>query len=240
MHGHDIGRTERMEMYLKAVYQLLSDGGHPTVSRVAEFLGLSAAAASEMMKRLEQQKYVVSDKEGWHLSKHGLKIANQVVRRLRLAECMLVGQLKIPLPHAYTEACKWEHVIGPEVEDNLIGFLGRPKSCPHGFPIPYDDAETPVFTRKFLYEAEDNQEVTVCQIPEADEKLVSYLEKIGVLPGVQLTVKSIGPFKGPIMFSSKTGDHAIGQELAAQIGVWWGECTDSDCGHAPSCANFGK
>lgn len=240
MQGHDIARTERMEMYLKAVYQLHSSGIQPTVSRVADYLGLSAASASEMLKRLEQQRHIVSDKDGWHLSKQGLKIANQVVRRLRLAECMLVHTLGVPLPHAYTEACKWEHVIGPEVEDRLAAALKHPKMCPHGFPIPYNDTEDPVHTRKFLHEAADNQEVTVCQIPEADEKLVSYLEGIGVLPGVQLTVKSVGPFKGPIMFSSKTGDHAIGQELAAQIGVWWGECHDADCTHAGTCPNAAK
>lgn len=219
MQGHDIGRTERMEMYLKAVYQLQSGNTHPTVSRVAEYLGLSAASVSEMLKRLDQQKYIVSDKDGWHLSKHGLKIANQVVRRLRLAECMLVNQLKLPLPHAYTEACKWEHVIGPEVEQYLSTFLGRPQTCPHGFPIPYDDAEAPVHPPRCLHEASDGQAVMVARIPEADEKLVSYLESIGVLPGVSLTVKSVGPFKGPILFSSKTGDHAIGQELASQIAI---------------------
>ncbi|PIR21461.1 MAG: hypothetical protein COV45_01555 [Deltaproteobacteria bacterium CG11_big_fil_rev_8_21_14_0_20_47_16] len=219
MHGHDIARTERMEMYLKAVYQLQSAGTPPTVSRVAEYLGLSAASASEMLKRLDQQKLIVSDNDGWHLSKQGLKVANQVVRRLRLAECMLVNLLEIPLPHAYTEACKWEHVISPEVEARLAVVLKRPKICPHGYPIPYDDNEDPVHSQTFLHEAKDNQKVTVCQIPEADEKLVSYLEGIGVLPGVSLTIKSVGPFKGPIMFSSKTGDHAIGQELASQIAI---------------------
>lgn len=219
MHGHDIARTERVEMYLKAIYQLLSGNTAPTVSRVAEFLGLSAASASEMLKRLEQQKYIVGDKEGFHLSKAGLKIANQVVRRLRLAECMLVGKLGIPLPQAYTEACKWEHIIGPDVEGHMIRFLDRPQACPHGFPIPYDDTLTPSQPQRCLHQTEGGETVTVIQIPEADDKLVGYLEGIGVLPGVGLTIKSIGPFKGPVLFSSKTGDHAIGQELASQIAV---------------------
>ncbi len=219
MHEHDIPRTERMEMYLKVIYQLLSNGIHPTVTRVAEHLVLSAPSVSEMLRRLEQQKYIVDNKEGWHLSRQGLKIANQVVRRLRLAECMLVNHLRLPLSQAYTEACKWEHVIGPEVEQCLVTFLGRPQACPHGIPIPYNDADPPVQPLRRLHEAGDGQTIMVSRIPEADEKLVSYLEGIGVLPGVQLTVKTVGPFKGPIMFSSKTGDHAIGQELAAQIAV---------------------
>lgn len=219
MQAHDTARTERVEMYLKVIYQLLSNGIHPTVTRVAEHLGLSAASVSEMFKRLEQQKYIVDNKEGWQLSRQGLKIANQVVRRLRLAECMLVNQLKLPLAHAYTEACKWEHVIGPEVEGYLATFLNRPPICPHGFPIPYDEATAPAQASHRLNEAGNGQQVTIARIPEADEKLVGYLEDIGVLPGVQLTVKTVGPFKGPIMFTSKTGDHAIGQELAAQIAV---------------------
>lgn len=219
MQEHDVHRTERMEMYLKVIYQLLSNGIHPTVTRVAENLGLSAASVSEMLKRLEQQKCIVDHKEGWQLSKQGLKIANQVVRRLRLAECMLVSHLKLPLAQAYTEACKWEHVIGSEVEGYLVTFLHHPQACPHGFPIPYDDLLPPIQPLRSLHEAGNGQQVTIARIPEADEKLVKYLEDIGVLPGAQLTVKSVGPFKGPIMFSSKTGDHAIGQELAAQIAV---------------------
>lgn len=220
MIGHDIARTERVEMYLKSVYQLQSSHAVPTVSKVAETLGLSVASASEMLKRLEQQKYLTqSDKEGWHLTKHGLKIANQVVRRLRLAECMLVNTLGVPLSHAYTEACKWEHVISDEVEARMAEVLKRPTHCPHGFAIPYDDGVAPAQTDKFLHQADSGETVAVLHIPEADEKLVAYLEGIGVLPGVKVTVKSVGPFKGPIMFSSKTGDHAIGQELAAQIAI---------------------
>lgn len=219
MQGPDVPRTERMEMYLKVIYQLLSNGIPPTVTRVAEHLSLSAASVSEMFKRLEQQKCIVDNKEGWQLSKQGLKIANQVVRRLRLAECMLVNHLKLPLAQAYTEACKWEHVIGSEVEGVLTTFLGRPQNCPHGFPIPYDEATAPMQSARCLHEASNGQQVTIAHIPEADEKLVGYLEDIGVLPGARLTVKSVGPFKGPVMFTSKTGDHAIGQELAAQIAI---------------------
>ncbi len=34
------------------------------------------------------------------------------------------------------QACKFEHILSFEATDKICTFLGQPKTCPHGSPIP--------------------------------------------------------------------------------------------------------
>jgi DtxR family Mn-dependent transcriptional regulator len=34
------------------------------------------------------------------------------------------------------EACKFEHILSPEATERICSFLGHPRTCPHGSPIP--------------------------------------------------------------------------------------------------------
>jgi Mn-dependent DtxR family transcriptional regulator len=34
------------------------------------------------------------------------------------------------------EACKFEHILSPEATERICTFLGHPRTCPHGSPIP--------------------------------------------------------------------------------------------------------
>jgi Mn-dependent transcriptional regulator len=45
------------------------------------------------------------------LSDHGRTLATRVMRKHRLAECLLVGIIKLPWEEVHIEACRWEHVI---------------------------------------------------------------------------------------------------------------------------------
>ena len=36
-------------------------------------------------------------------------------------------------------ACTFEHILSPEVTDRICTFLGHPRTCPHGSPIPEGD-----------------------------------------------------------------------------------------------------
>ena len=34
------------------------------------------------------------------------------------------------------QACKFEHILSPEATERICSFLGHPRTCPHGAPIP--------------------------------------------------------------------------------------------------------
>ncbi len=66
--------------------------------------------------------------------------ARSVIRRHRLAERLFMDVLFIRDDAAVeSNACTFEHILSPEVTDRICTFLGHPKTCPHGSPIPSGD-----------------------------------------------------------------------------------------------------
>ncbi len=71
------------------------------------------------------------------LTAEGEKRASAVIRRHRLAECLFMNVLSIRDDLEVEEsACKFEHILSPEVTESMCTLLGHPTECPHGSPIP--------------------------------------------------------------------------------------------------------
>lgn len=67
----------------------------------------------------------------------GQQRAEDVIRRHRLAERLFTQALKVQNEDEIEQqACKFEHILSPEVTDKICSFLGHPETCPHGSPIP--------------------------------------------------------------------------------------------------------
>lgn len=76
------------------------------------------------------------DGENITLTEKGKVQAQGIVRRHRLAECLMINVLG--KKHAETEdaACEFEHILSPELVDSICTLLGHPPKCPHGKTIP--------------------------------------------------------------------------------------------------------
>jgi len=70
------------------------------------------------------------------LTEFGARRARDVVRRHRLAERLFTDTFAIEDAEAHQQACRFEHIITPELDQRICSFLGHPKTCPHGNPIP--------------------------------------------------------------------------------------------------------
>ena len=66
----------------------------------------------------------------------GRNQARDLVRRRRLAEVLFSSAMRLPDPEVELAACRMEHIIDPEVTNSICSFLGHPRTCPHGRPIP--------------------------------------------------------------------------------------------------------
>ena len=70
----------------------------------------------------------------------GRKRAADVIRRHRLAERLFTDSLAMQNEEEIEEqACRFEHILSPEATEKICSFLGHPKTCPHGAPIPQGD-----------------------------------------------------------------------------------------------------
>src|ERR1700678_2605221 len=71
------------------------------------------------------------------LTTHGRERASSVIRRHRLAERLFTDSLAMDSESEIEQqACKFEHILSPEATDKICTFLGHPRTCPHGAPIP--------------------------------------------------------------------------------------------------------
>jgi putative ABC transport system ATP-binding protein len=89
-----------------------------------------------MVTRLADRGLLVVRESDVALTPRGESRARDVIRRHRLAERLFTDTFSILGSEADTHACKFEHIISPELDQKICAFLGHPKTCPHGNPIP--------------------------------------------------------------------------------------------------------
>jgi energy-coupling factor transporter ATP-binding protein EcfA2 len=71
------------------------------------------------------------------LTSRGRERAGSIIRRHRLAERLFTDSLAMDSESEIEQqACKFEHILSPEATDKICTFLGHPRTCPHGAPIP--------------------------------------------------------------------------------------------------------
>lgn len=180
--------------YCQTIFELDEDEIDVIQARIAERLDVSRPAVSEMIRRLEAAGLVALDRNRIALSDAGLQLAEQVVRRHRLAERFLTDVLKVSWAEAHTEAERWSNVISGRVEQAMVELLGEPTTCPHGNPIPGSDYQAPGTTT--LSTIEVGGAFVVSRIPEELEftpGLLSFLEQSWLVPGRQGVVTAHSP-----------------------------------------------
>jgi len=208
-----------LEEYLEAIHELGEEGIVVIQARLAERLGHSAPAVSEMIRRLRDEGYVEEKDRPLLLTARGRALAESVVRKHRLAERLLTDIIGLPWEKAHIEAGRWEHVISDEVEARLVEVLGNPTTCPHGNPIPGAGAARDDLT--VLSESKQGDHVRLMRVTEQieiDLDSLSYLSSHGFIPGTEATVSSRAP-DGTLILDLGPRTIALGPALAQQLFV---------------------
>jgi DtxR family Mn-dependent transcriptional regulator len=129
--------TGTVEDYLKALLSLANGSGAARTVALADWLGVSAAAATTMVQRLAAAGLVeYAPYRGARLSRRGRAEAVRVVRRHRILETFLVSQLGFSPDAVHPEAERLEHAASDELIEAMARVLGEPERDPHGAPIP--------------------------------------------------------------------------------------------------------
>jgi DtxR family transcriptional regulator, Mn-dependent transcriptional regulator len=129
------------EMYLRTIFELEEEGIVPLRARIAERLHQSGPTVSQTVARMERDGLLtVEGDRHLQLSDQGRELATAVMRKHRLAECLLVDVIGLDYADVHEEACRWEHVMSEAVERKLLSLLNNPTVSPFGNPIPGLDA----------------------------------------------------------------------------------------------------
>jgi DtxR family transcriptional regulator, Mn-dependent transcriptional regulator len=206
--------SESMEMYLKAMLEM-SDREPATVGRLAERLSVTPVSANEMVRRLHEHGLVKhTPYKGAALTEKGREVACNVMRRQRLWEVFLFDHLKIEWSKIYELACSLEHATAPEVTDALSAFLGDPKTCPRGNPIPAADGSFSPLDGIPLSEATVGEGLRVVAVNATSTDVLKYLQDRGILPGSEITISEIAPLQGPLTLKVGKREVALGLSMA--------------------------
>jgi DtxR family Mn-dependent transcriptional regulator len=214
-------RSTAVQDYAKAIYALEVRGGDSvSTNALAERLGVTAASASGMVKRLGELGLVEHRPyRGVSLTDEGRRVALEVMRHHRLLELYLFESLGVPWDRVHQEAEVLEHVLSDELEELIADKLGDPTHDPHGDPIPTRDLTLEEGPTVSLQTLQVGARGTFARISDADSDMLRFLADRGIAPGDAFEVVDKQPFDGPLFVRFGERVHVLGGDLARAMRV---------------------
>ena len=217
------------ENYLLCLYKLWEDDETPTITEltdalrqlpVTEGLGTSVPSVAGMIRRMQRQTLVdVGPDKRIRLTKQGLEGGEDIARRHRLAEWLVVKLLGMELHQAHNEAHRLEHGMSQAFQEKLTERLGYPKRSPFGRPIPGTGEPKMPADALTLDAARPGETYVVDRVPEEDAQLLRFLAESMIIPEHTVTVAEATPYLGVMEVATQRDRVSIGYNVARQIVV---------------------
>jgi len=176
-----------------------------------------------LIDRLGAEGFLAVDAEkNVRLLPKGRELAEQIIRRHRLAERLMCDALGAPVDEIEVAACEYEHLLAEGITNSICTLLGHPRYCPHNRPIPEGDC---------CRQARDELKpivVSCDQLRIGDSARVAYfctrehsrllkLSALGISPGMSL--KLIQKWPAYVVQCEET-EIALEADVAKNIYVW--------------------
>ena len=163
-------------------------------ARLADWLSVSRPTVTVALRRMTRDGMVrLNAHKEIELTPRGDDAAAAIVRRHRIMERWLTDVLGLDWVTADAEAERLEHAVSEVVEETLYRSLGRPKTCPHGNPIPGHSTMRANELRLSALRPGDTG--TITRISEVAQReappLLQYLHDRGLHPGTRITVEEV-------------------------------------------------
>ena len=188
MTNTNLSKSE--ENYLKSIFNLSEFGNKQvTTNSISKILNIEPASVTDMIKKLSKKNLIYHEKyKGSTISKSGIKIALQIIRRHRLWEVFLYDKLNFKWDKIHDIAEELEHVSSEELIDNLDKFLKYPKIDPHGDPIPNKLGEMNFIDKISISDLNVNENGIISRIINEDEEFFNLLKKLKIEIGTEVKI----------------------------------------------------
>lgn len=180
-------------------------------------------AAAEALAACERDGYL-KQRNGreLRLTALGRRTAEEIIRRHRLAERLVVDVLGLTLAESEAEACEFEHLLARGVTDAICTLLGHPRFCPHQHPIPAGAccrrAENQVNSLVATVDRLDTgQTARIAYLSAANFPRLQKLSALGLVPGAVIKVQQKYP---SFVIQCDETQIALEREIARDIYVW--------------------
>lgn len=208
--------------YLEAIYYMWSEGESLRSARLAGWLGVSRPTVTVALRRMTGYGMVrMNRRKEVELTAAGRRAAEAIVRRHRIMERWLTDGLGLDWVIADEEAARLEHAVSEVVEQRLYEVLGRPRTCPHGNPIPGHSQASPREVR--LATLQPGARAAISRVSEVAEReapaLLAYLHERGLTPEKELTVTEVDTVASTIQIRAGKRTVTLSRDTAAKLWV---------------------
>ena len=209
------------EDYLSVIYKSADDNGEIKANQIAEQLNISAAAVTDMLRKLSQEGYVNYKRyKGTKLTKSGEEYARSMVRRHRIWELFLHQIVGLPWDKVHDEAHNLEHSASDELINRMEEMLDYPEYDPHGDPIPDKNGKLPEGNSGVpLSTVDPGKKVKVNRVHDFDSSFLQYVSKIGIELNKEVTVVEAMEFDHSLLVEIDKKETSISSKVAANIFV---------------------
>lgn len=221
-NGRSRPPSEVVSRYLEAIYYMWSEGETPRSARLADWVGVSRPTVTVALRRMTRDGMVrMNGRKEIDLTAHGRQVAESIVRRHRIMERWLTDGLGLDWVTADEEAARLEHAVSEVVEKRLYEALGRPRTCPHGNPIPGHSEASAGEVRLATVGAGSRASITrVSEVAEREAPmLLAYLHERRLTPGREIEVTEVDEVGRTVRVRAAEREVTLSLETAAKLWV---------------------
>jgi len=212
--------SEEIVEVLEAVWTL-QEQEEATVEKVIR--NADADVSKKLLDTLSRDGLLSIDDAGRvRLLPKGREMAEQIIRRHRLAERLICDVLGSHVEESEVAACEYEHLLAEGITNSICTLLGHPRYCPHNRPIPEGDC--------CRQAREDLKPIVVScdQLRVGESAKVAYfstrehsrllkLSALGISPGISLRLIQKWP---AYVVQCEETEIALEPDIAKNIYVW--------------------
>lgn len=209
------------EDYLSAIYKYRNENGSIKPNLIAEKLGISNAAVTDMLRKLSRENYVNYEKyRSITLTEKGKAYARNMVRRHRIWEVFLNQVVGMPWDKVHDEAHRLEHSSSDDLINRMEEMLEFPEYDPHGDPIPSKEGKVPKVKKNIpLTMLKQGEKAKVIRVNDFDEGFLVYIAEIGITLNELIEMKTLRSFDKSMMINVRGKDFNISRKLAENVFV---------------------
>jgi len=174
---------EKEDELLEIIWTLREEG-KLTLDQIIQ--SCSLAECETILQDLAKNGWIDNKVQAVALLPKGEKRARELVRRHRLSLRLFYDLFA--LDGAEAEACKFEHILSPEVTDSVCTLLGHPPNSPDGKPIPRGEC-CAMFHQEMkplvapLADLVPGEQAKIVFITPGSHSRLDRLSAMGVVPG---------------------------------------------------------
>jgi DtxR family transcriptional regulator, Mn-dependent transcriptional regulator len=212
--------SEEITEVLEAIWTLQEQQQTATLEKVSQ--NASVDVSKGLVDALVKDGLIEIGDEQMSLLPKGRQMAEQIIRRHRLAERLICDVLGAKVEESEDAACEYEHLLAAGITNSICTLLGHPPYCPHNKPIPEGDCCKQARAELKPIVVPCNQlrvgeSARVAYLSTKEHARLLRLSALGISPGISL--KLIQKWPAYVVQCEET-QIALEPEVAQNIYVW--------------------